>query len=77
MRRRAIRVNAEIGAKVVWFPAMDAKWCRDYLKREGGIRILNEDGTLRPEVYDILKWSKSMTWSCAAVICPTREHEDV
>ena len=50
-----IRVNAEIGAKVVWFPAMDAKWCRDYLKREGGIWILKEDGTLKPEVYDILK----------------------
>lgn len=50
-----IRVNAEIGAKVVWFPAMDSKWCRDYLKQEGGIYILNEDGKLKSEVYDILK----------------------
>lgn len=50
-----IEANAKIGAKVVWFPAMDAKWCRQYLKRDGGIEILKEDGTLKPEVYDILK----------------------
>lgn len=50
-----IKVNAEIGAKVVWFPAMDSKWCRDYLKKDGGIWILNEDGSLKAEVYDILK----------------------
>ncbi len=49
-----IEVNAKIGAKVVWFPAMDAKWCRDYLKRDGGIEILQEDGMLKPEVYAIL-----------------------
>lgn len=50
-----IEKMAQIGCKVVWFPAMDAKWCRSYLGREGGICILREDGTLKDEVYDILK----------------------
>ena len=50
-----IEAMAKIGCKVVWFPAMDAKWCRDYLGREGGIYILKEDGTLKDEVRDILK----------------------
>lgn len=52
---QTIAAMAEIGCKVVWFPAMDSKWCRSYLGREGGIWILNEDGTLKKEVYDILK----------------------
>lgn len=50
-----IEAMAKIGCKVVWFPAMDSKWCRSYLGREGGICILNEDGTLKDEVYDILE----------------------
>lgn len=49
-----IEAMAKIGCKVVWFPAMDSKWCRSYLGREGGICILSEDGTLKDEVYDIL-----------------------
>ena len=52
---RTIETNAKIGCKVVWFPAMDAKWCQSYLGRPGGIDILNEDGSLKKEVYDILK----------------------
>lgn len=50
-----IELNAKIGCKVVWFPAMDAQWCKSYLGQEGGICILQEDGSLKPEVYDILK----------------------
>lgn len=52
---RTIETNAKIGAKVVWFPAMDAKWCQSYLGHEGGIWILDDKGELKPEVYDILK----------------------
>lgn len=54
-----IEANAKIGAKVVWFPAMDAKWCREYLKRDGGIEILKEDGTLKPEVWQPIRWRNS------------------
>lgn len=49
-----IEAMAKIGCKVVWFPAMDSRWCRSYLGKEGGISILNEDGSLKEEVYDIL-----------------------
>lgn len=53
---RTIEAAAKIGCKVVWFPAMDAEWCQSYLGRPGtGITILKEDGTLKDEVYDILK----------------------
>lgn len=52
---KTIEANAKIGAKVVWFPAMDAQWCQSYLGNPGGICILKEDGTLKDEVYDILK----------------------
>lgn len=52
---RTIEASAKIGCKVVWFPAMDAWWCQSYLGNPGGIRILKEDGTLKEEVYDILK----------------------
>jgi hypothetical protein len=50
-----IEINGKIGCKVVWFPAMDAWWCRKYLGKKGGIYILDESGRLKPEVYDILK----------------------
>lgn len=53
---RTIESSAKIGCKVVWFPAMDAEWCQTYLGHPGaGISILKEDGTLKDEVYDILK----------------------
>lgn len=53
---RTIEASAKIGCKVVWFPAMDAQWCQSYLGHPGaGISILKEDGTLKDEVYDILK----------------------
>lgn len=53
---RTIESSAKIGCKVVWFPAMDAEWCQSYLGNPGtGIYILKEDGTLKDEVYDILK----------------------
>jgi len=51
---KTIELQAKIGAKVVWFPAMDAKWCQNYLGHDGGIYILDENGKLKPEVIDIL-----------------------
>ena len=53
-----IKKQADIGAKVVWFPTFDAKWCMDYLKSGEGIYILDENGGLKPQVYDILKVCK-------------------
>lgn len=53
-----IEAMAKIGCKVLWFPAMDAKHCRTYLGREGGISILDDHKNLKPEVYDILKVAK-------------------
>ena len=50
-----IEKQAKMGAKVVWFPAMDAAYCQSYLGREGGICILKEDGTLKDEVFPILQ----------------------
>ncbi|MDE7245908.1 MAG: hypothetical protein K2O18_18300, partial [Oscillospiraceae bacterium] len=53
---KTIETCAKIGCKVVWFPAMDAEWCQAYFGNTGaGIYILKEDGTLKDEVYDILK----------------------
>ncbi len=49
-----IQKQASIGAKVVWFPTFDAKWCTDYLHSGEGIRILDGDGNLKPEVHQIL-----------------------
>lgn len=51
---RTIEAMAKIGCKVVWFPAMDSRWCQCYLGKEGGICILKDDGTLKDEVLDIL-----------------------
>lgn len=51
-----IEAAAKIGGKVVWFPAMDAEWCQSYLGHAGqGISIVREDGSLKPEVYDVLQ----------------------
>lgn len=53
--QKTIETNAKIGCKFVWFPTMDAKHCRDYLGQDGGICILDDNGKLKSEVYDILK----------------------
>jgi len=53
-----IQKQASIGAKVVWFPTFDAKWCTDYLHSGDGICILDTRGNLKPEVYDILNVCK-------------------
>lgn len=50
-----IRKQASIGAKVVWFPTFDAKWCTDYLHSGDGIYILDREGNLKPEIHDILR----------------------
>jgi len=49
-----IENNAKVGCKVVWFPAFDAAHHRAGIGQPGGIRILNEDGTLKNEAQDIL-----------------------
>jgi len=49
-----IENDAKLGCKVVWFPAFDAKFCKNSLGQEGGIWVLDKEGSLKPEVYDIL-----------------------
>lgn len=50
-----IENNAKLGCKVVWFPAFDAKFCRSEIGQEGGIWILDEQGNVKSQVYDILR----------------------
>ena len=50
-----IENHAKLGCKVVWFPAFDAEHCRKGIGQEGGINILNPDGTLRQEAKDVLR----------------------
>lgn len=52
---KVIEESAKMGAKVVWFPAMDAKNCQSYFGNPGGIEVLDENGSLKKEVYEILK----------------------
>lgn len=55
---QVIETNAKLGCKVIWFPAFDAANCKAALKQPGGICILDEQGALKPQVYDILKVAK-------------------
>lgn len=49
-----IEVHAKMGCKVVWFPTFDSVYSRKYAGKEGGLTVLQEDGALKPVVYDIL-----------------------
>ena len=49
-----IEEHAKMGAKVVWFPAFDAAY-GGFNKKFPGITILQEDGTLKKEVIDVLE----------------------
>ena len=53
-----IRNHAKIGLKVVWFPAFDAKYHTEGRGLQGGIWILNEDGSLKSEAKEILEIAK-------------------
>lgn len=52
---RIIESEAKLGCKVVWFPAFDAAWQKKWLHQEGGIYVLDKEGNLKKEVYDILE----------------------
>lgn len=54
-----IENHAKLGCRVVWFPAFDAAYCRKGIGREGGIYILNPDGTLKQEAKDVLQIVKN------------------
>ena len=51
---RVIENQAKLGCKVVWFPAFDAKFCKESLGQAGGICILDDNGQLKPEIPEIL-----------------------
>ena len=53
--KEVIELNAKLGAKVVWFPAMDAEFFRKERGLSGGIKIIDEQGKLKEEVYKILE----------------------
>ena len=51
----AVEASAAMGAGVVWMPTYDADF---FMRRQGlgpGIRVLDETGRLKPEVYDIIE----------------------
>lgn len=54
-----VETHAKMGCRVLWFPAFDAANCRRALGQEGGIRILDEQGRLKPEVPRILQIAKT------------------
>lgn len=49
-----IENHAKIGCRVVWFPAFDARYCRQGIGMEGGFSILDDAGKLRQEAKDVL-----------------------
>lgn len=49
-----IETHAKMGCKVLWFPTFDSEYSKKYAGKEGGITILQPDGTLKPVVYEIL-----------------------
>ena len=61
---QAVETSLRLGAKMVWMPTIQAHNHIEYVAAVGGkqaasgIRVLNEDGTLKPEVYEILELIK-------------------
>lgn len=53
-----LRTHAQMGCRVIWFPAFDAENCKKALGQEGGICILDDEGALKPQVYEILEVAK-------------------
>jgi hypothetical protein len=48
--------HAQMGCKLVWFPAGEAKICYKMLfGQEGGITVLDSEGKLRKEALDVLE----------------------
>lgn len=54
-----LRRHAEMGCRVVWFPAGDASACSQYMwNRDRGISILNDAGRIRDEAVEVLHIAK-------------------
>lgn len=58
---KTIEVNARMGCRAVYFPLMDSRHSKLYLGQDGeeGIYILDGEGKLKTEVYDVLKVIKN------------------
>lgn len=52
---KAVETAADLGAKEVWLPTIDAENDREKQGRLGGLKVTGEDGNLRPEVVRILE----------------------
>lgn len=55
----AAQKSLELGAKIIWMPTIHSRNQIEYSKIDGklnhpGIRLLDDEGNLKPEVYDIL-----------------------
>ena len=50
----AVDASAKMGSKIVWMPTYSAKSDRQNRGLDGGISIIDDDGKLVSEVYDIL-----------------------
>jgi hypothetical protein len=51
----AVRTTAILGGKFVWTPTLDSSHDRRVAGREGGIPVTGSDGSLLPEVEEVLK----------------------
>lgn len=49
----AVRASLKLGGKCVWMPSHDAAHHRRVLGESGGIEVLADESTLRPEMYEI------------------------
>ena len=49
----AVKTSLKLGGKCIWLPSHDAAHHRQVLGEPGGIEVLNKDGELRPEMYEI------------------------
>jgi hypothetical protein len=51
----AVQVALSLGARQIWFPTRSARNHRLHFQQEGGLSILDAQGTLLPEVEQILR----------------------
>ncbi len=51
----AVKLAAEMGAKVVWMPTFSAASWKKWLGEEGGLSILDEKGQVLPVVGEIIE----------------------
>ena len=59
LNAKAVEATANMGGRIVWMPTYSAKADREAKGLEGGISLLDDSGSLVPEVHSILELIKS------------------